>query len=168
MCLSRFTYSHKWDCLVLQCVPSKDFTFRRNIEISDPYLMVPLLVCLCLTFSRGGSKVVGNFDISFRACLWIPPSNILGFLHSFFRFADCPTVRLPESLWSLAFPLAMYFSGGIQSSWKDCFVTASDVLVSLLYAFCLCRSVTDKGYMVCLLFSTTIFILHPSFVILYE
>ena len=72
-----------WDCLFLQGAPSNTLVFRGNIEVSTPFLGVPLQKSVSNIFG-GGSKVVGEFGVNF-CVIWIVQSS-RSYLVSFLSF----------------------------------------------------------------------------------
>ena len=105
----------------------------------------------------GGSKIIGGFDISFRAsCLvcsiqyyWCSLLLLLGFCIN----------PLFSVVWFCGIILSWFpVQKGIQNSQRGCFSTACDFLGTILPAFFFHCSVTKKVSTGCLLFSPTGFL----------
>ena len=93
------------------------------------------------------------------------PCDILGLFRLIFSTFYALVVRLirhPDALLWRSFYRLLYLGlsawKGIQSSWRDCFATVSDVPGRILPAFFFCRYLTKKVLAGSLLFSMAIFI----------
>ena len=76
------------------------------------YLIVLFFGCLCTAFPGGGSKVVGDFYLKFRARFWDIPSDLLGVVFSCHRVINWLTACLVAFLKALVRPLVTCFLGG--------------------------------------------------------
>ena len=86
--------------------------FWKSIKVCALYMRIPFFDCLCLTFSGGGSEVVGGFFLNLRARLWVPTPDPLGGIFSWCCVANFLTACMAEFLRALASPLVPCFIGG--------------------------------------------------------
>ena len=111
-------------------------------------------------FYGRSSEVVGGLSltVNFRARCWNLPSTRY-YWRSPLLLPDFwyPTFHLPAVSLGYLFLVLPDFSGGLQSSWKDCFTLVSDSPGSLLPSFCYCRSLKKKFLTAASLLSYTFF-----------